>query len=161
MSGVFRGGDIAQAGCGRDTVRELASVGGRKAFVYWGRHQSKAIGDPAALESAARGDLELYRACTNGEEVTDAHVGGMMVDILMEAVEIQAEANGGEPTDNDIRRSDELEEARDQGLSHILEVTGRIGQELRGKHARTKADCSAGGKNIREAVSVSGRPRIC
>eukprot|EP00752_Nemacystus_decipiens_P017426 g15620.t2 len=136
-----------------ETVRELASVGGRKAFVYWGRHQSKTIGDPAALESAARGDLELYRECTNGEAVIDAHVGGMMVDILMEAIEIHAEANGGEPTDNDIRRSDELEEARDQGLSHILEVTGRIGQELRGKHVRTKADCSAGGKHIRKAVS--------
>ncbi|CAN0203038.1 unnamed protein product, partial [Ectocarpus sp. 4 AP-2014] len=80
--GVFRGGDITQAGCGRDTVRELASVGGRKAFVYWGRHQSRTIGDPDALESAARGDLELYKACTNGEAVTDAHVGEMMLDIL-------------------------------------------------------------------------------
>ena len=159
--GVFRGGDIAQAGSGRDTVRELASVGGRKAFVYWGRHQSKTIGDPAALESAARGDLELHRECTNGEAVTDDRVGEMMVDILMEAIEIHAESNDGEPTDNDIRRSLELEEARYQGLSHILEVTGRIGQELRGKHVRTKADCSAGGKYIRKAVSVSGRPRVC
>jgi len=78
----------------------------------------------------------------------------------MEAIEIHAEVNGGEPTDNDIRRSDELEEARDQGLPHIREVTGRIGEELRGKHVRTKADCSAGGKYIRKAVSVSGRPEF-
>lgn len=54
--GVFRGGDIAQAGCGRDTVRELASVGGRKAFVYWGHHQSRAIGDPT-LWRAPRGGI--------------------------------------------------------------------------------------------------------
>eukprot|EP00903_Cladosiphon_okamuranus_P010615 g10038.t1 len=58
--------------------------------------------------------------------------------------EIHAEANGG-PTDNDIRRSDELEEARDQGLPRIREVTGRIGKELRGKHVRTREDCRAGG----------------
>ncbi|CAN0442705.1 unnamed protein product, partial [Ectocarpus sp. 8 AP-2014] len=120
-----------------------ASVGGRKAFVYWGRHQSRTIGDPDALESAARGDLELYKACTNGEAVTDAHVGEMMLDILMEAIEIHAGANGG-PTDNDIRRSDELEEARDQGLPRIREDAGRVGKELRGKHVRTREDCRAG-----------------
>lgn len=87
-------------------------------------------------------------------------VGEMMLDILMEAIEIHTEANGG-PTENDIRRCDELEEARDQGLPQILEVTGRVGKEVRGKQVRTREDCRAGGKYIRKAVSVSERPRVC
>ncbi|CAB1099654.1 unnamed protein product [Ectocarpus sp. CCAP 1310/34] len=86
----------------------------------------------------------LHRACTNGGTVTDTRVGEMMLDFLGEEIEIHAAANGG-PTVNGIRRCDELEEARDQGLLQIREVAGRVGREVRGKHVRTRDDCAAGG----------------
>ncbi|CAB1096072.1 unnamed protein product [Ectocarpus sp. CCAP 1310/34] len=89
-------------------------------------HQSTALRDAKALESTARGDLELHRACPNGGTVTDTRVGEMMLDFLCEAIEIHAAANGG-PTVNGMRRCDELEEARDQGFPKSARWRGAWG----------------------------------
>ncbi|CAB1119106.1 unnamed protein product [Ectocarpus sp. CCAP 1310/34] len=139
---------------GRDVAGRLGHLPGRAGAGFgWeaegvsstgAAHQSKALRDAKALESAARGDLELHRACTNGGTVTDTRVVEMMLDFLGEAIEFHASANGG-PTVNGIRRCDELEKARDQGLLQIRGVAGRVGREVRGKHVRARDDRAAGG----------------
>ncbi|CAB1112568.1 unnamed protein product [Ectocarpus sp. CCAP 1310/34] len=126
-------------------VQELASVGRRKAFRLLGPPtRARLSATPKSLESAARGDLELHRACTNGGTVTDTRVGEIMLDFLGDAIEIYAAANGG-PKVKGIRRCEELDEARDRGLLQIRKVAGRAGREVRGKHVRTRNDCAAGG----------------
>ena len=144
--GVFRGGDIAEAKSGRNMVTEFTSVEGRKAHVFWGNHQSLALGNADALESSARGDLELYRECKGGEGVTDEAVGDRMLDIVGGVIDIHAGLKGA--TDDDYRRCDELHEVRSQGLARAREVAQNIGAEIAGKVSRSTDDCAAGGMSI-------------
>lgn len=116
--------------------------------MFWGNHQSLALGDANALESSAWGDLELYRACEDGEEeeFADEAVGDRMLEIVAAVIEIQTEQKGA--TDNDFPRCDELEEARFQGLTRAREVAQRVGVEIAGKVTRTATDCAVGGMSI-------------
>ncbi|CAN0100816.1 unnamed protein product, partial [Ectocarpus sp. 8 AP-2014] len=144
-AGLFRGGDIAQAGQAANKVVELAAVAGRKALVYHGNHQCRALGTEEALDSSVRGPLELYRACTDGEAVAEEDVSYGMADLVGRVLDNLVEAREGRETDNDNRRYAELIEATDQGHAQAREKALEVALEIRGKATRSKDDCAAGG----------------
>lgn len=129
---------------------------GRKAWVYHGNHQCRALGVEEALDSSVRGPLELHRACTDGEAVSEEAISYGMADLVGDVIYSLVDAQG-RVTDNDERRYAELIDAIDQGPAQAREKACELGREIRGKATRTKGDCAAGGTYVHLSVSRDGR----
>ncbi|CAB1113971.1 unnamed protein product [Ectocarpus sp. CCAP 1310/34] len=128
-----KGGDHAETGRAKNTAQELVEVGGRRAWVYYGNHQCRALGAEEALESSVRGALELHRACTDGESVEEEDVSNGMADLVGRVLDYHFEAQGGRETENDRRRYAELIEATAQGHAQVREKAVKVAVEIRGK----------------------------